>query len=325
MDGAPIIQWGAVPELESRHSERRAPVKPVPMASGGKGSVGVSAATAVSMLSEALGVEFVVVGPLAGGETGATEVRGDGRRHVLKWELDPGNQIKRREGAALAELLRTTADWPCPEQRVIEAGGCLLVLQEFMHGQTVGHLSHGLVQSLFALHDRRLQLSMDDVPNRWADDMIEVLVEGGNGYCLHQPLRDFDARTRRVVERIEEIGRSLTPSDLRGTDVVHGDLHPGNVLQRDGRITAVVDMDYTRVGDAAFDLTMLALTSLGVGVDPGVRGPLYDRGVHSLPDPKRRAYLGNLLLRFLDWPIRKNRPAEIEFWLTEADRLLSAA
>ncbi len=294
------------------------------MAADGKQSAGVSAAAAVSVLSEALGVEYVVIGPLAGGETGATEVSGDGHRHVLKWDLDPDNQVRRREGVVLAERLRTEAAWPCPEQQVIEADDYVFVLQEFMRGQTISHLSRGLVESLSALHDRRLQLSVDDRPNRWANDMIEILVEGGNGYCLHQSLRDFDSRTRRVVERIEELGRSLKPSDLGGTDVVHGDLHPGNLLEVDGQLSAVIDMDYTRAGDADFDLTMLALTSLGVGADRGVRGLLYDRGVHSLPDPKRRAYVGNLLLRFLDWPIRKNRPQEIEFWLTEADRLLPA-
>ena len=330
-DGDPDL--GGAPDggaLEATALDDRQPTvagicQPVPVVSGGEERAGVSAAAAVSMLSEALGTVFVVVGPLAGGETGATEVRGGGHRHVLKWELDPENQARRREGVVLAERLRTGAGWPCPVQQVIEAGDCLLVLQELMDGQTVAHLSRGLVGSLLELHDRRLQLTVDDVPNRWAADMIEVLVEGGNGYCLHQPLREFDARTRRVVERIEEIGRSLSLGDLSGSHVVHGDLHPGNVLQAEGRLTAVVDMDYARLGDADFDLTMLALSSLGVGVDRGVRGLLFDRGVDALPDPKRRAYVGSLLLRFLDWPIRRGRTAEVEFWLAEADRLLPDA
>lgn len=81
-------------------------------------------------------------------------------------------------------------------------------------------------------------------------------------------------------------------------------------------------MDYTRVGDADFDLAMLALTSLGVHADTGVRSRLFDRGIENLSDARRNAYVANLLLRFLDWPIRKSRPAEIEFWLLEADRLL---
>jgi len=285
----------------------------------------MNAGSAVALLSGALDGEYQVVGPLAGGETGATEVRSaDGRRHVLEWELDPGNQGRRREGARLAERLRVSALWPAPRQQVIDVGECLLVLQEFMSGTDVGHISHGLADRLFELHDARLGLAAAGDQSRWAQDLIEVLVEGGNGYCLHQPLRDFDARTRQVVERIEEIGRSLRTDELGGHDIVHGDLHPGNLLQVDGQLTAVVDLDYTRVGDAEFDLTILALGSLGVRVDPGVRSRLFERGVHTLSAAKRRAYVANLLLRNLDWPIRKNRPSDIEFWLTQADRLLPA-
>lgn len=275
------------------------------------------------MLSDELEVAFTLVGPLAGGETGATEVRrADGRRYVLKWELDRENQRRRREGAQLAERLRVDVSWPSPIQEVVEVDGCLFVLQEFMAGTDVANLSHELVDTLFDLHERRLGLAPGDVASQWAEDMIEVLVEGGNGYCLHQPLRDFDDRTRRVVERIEDIGRSLQVTDLFGEDIVHGDLHPGNLLQVDGRLSAIIDMDYTRVGDATFDLTMLALGSLGVSVDPGVRSRLFERGVHGLHEAKRRAYVANLVLRNLDWPIRKDRRAEIEFWLVEADRLL---
>lgn len=283
----------------------------------------IDAGIAVAMLADALDDEYELVGPLAGGETGATEVRrADGRRFVLKWELDPEHQRSRRDGARLAERLRARARWPAPQQQVVDVGDCLLVIQEFMLGTNVDHISHRLVDRLLGLHDARLGLSTAGDQSRWAEDMIEVLVEGGNGYCLHQPLRDFDVGARRVVERIEEIGRSLEPEDLDGHDIVHGDLHPGNLLQVNGQLTAVVDMDYTRVGDATFDLTMLALGSLGVSVDPGVRSRLYERGVHALPGPKRRAYVANLVLRNLDWSIRKNRLAETEFWLTEADRLL---
>ncbi len=293
------------------------------MTEQGRGPTDVGADAAVAMLADAVGAGYELVGPLTGGETGATEVRReDGRRYVLKWELDRDNQRSRREGARLAERLRVEARWRAPKQQVIDVGDCLLVVQELMPGATVDHISHRLVDDLVELHEARLGLVTDTDESRWAQDMIELLVEGGNGYCLHQPLRDFDARARRVVERIEDIGRSLAVDGLDGRDIVHGDLHPGNLLQVDGRLTAVVDMDYTRVGDAAFDLTMLAIGSLGVSVDPGVRTRLYEQGVHTLPGPKRWAYLANLLLRNLDWSIRKDRSAETEFWLMETDRLL---
>lgn len=323
---APIVVSRAAPELENRQFSRRSCVlvwHPLPVSPGDTRPSVVTAVDAVSLLSDVVGTEYVLVGPLAGGETGATAVdSAAGQRYVLKWELDLDNQDRRREGVDLADRLREEARWPAPRQQVIEAGECLFVLQEFLPGATVNHLSHELVDTLFEMHERRLDMASDQKPNRWADDMIEILVAGGNGYCLHEPLRTFNPRTRRVVERIEEIGRSTKPADLQADNVVHGDLHPGNLLQTEGRLSAVVDMDYTRLGDADFDLTMLALTSLGVAVEPGVRTRLYERGLQQLPEPRQRAYVGNLLLRFLDWPIRKNRPTEIEFWLAEADRLL---
>lgn len=107
---------------------------------------------------------------------------------------------------------------------------------------------------------------------------MEILTLGGRDYCLHEPLRAFDVRTRRIVERIEAVGRALDPRDLGSADLVHGDVHPGNLLQVDGELSAVIDMDYTCVGDAGFDLATLALSSLTVSVDRDVRTRLFHRG-----------------------------------------------
>ena len=68
---------------------------------------------------------------------------------------------------------------------------------------------------------------------------------------------------------------------------------------------------------------MLALASLSVGVERGVRSRLLDRGIHALPAGRRNAYVAGLLLRFLDWPIRKGRRDEVEFWIIESEQLLA--
>lgn len=275
------------------------------------------------MLSEVGLDTYELVGPLSGGETGATEVRrGDGARFVLKWELDIDNQDRRRLGAHLAERLRAEAGWPSPAQELIHTDGALLIVQEFMPGSNVAHLSHSLVDRILDLHRARLGLIVPDTFAEWGRYMLRMLVHGGNGYCLHEPLRTFDVRTRSVIERIEEIGRSTDPGDLPGSDVIHNDLHCGNLLQVDGSLSAVVDMDYTRLGDAAFDLTTLAISSLGVTADPGVRDRLFEIGVAALSDTQRHVYVANLLLRNLDWAIRKARHVEIEFWIAETERLL---
>lgn len=286
----------------------------------------ITASEAVARLSVALGEDHLLVGPLSGGETGATAIEAqDGCRMVLKWELDLENQARRRQGVLLADRLRTEARWPVPRQHCVVHDGCLLVVQELMDGDPVDRLTHRFVDDVIEAHERRLGLARSGDVDRWGDDMIEILIHGGNGYCLHEPLRRHDTRTRRIVERIEELGAGLRSSDLGGHhDIVHGDLHPGNMLQHDGRLAAIVDLDFTRIGDAAFDLSMLALTSLGVAVEPGVRSRLFALGLHGLPEPRRSAYVANLVLRFLDWPIRKGRPDEIEFWVAQAQDLLPA-
>ena len=281
---------------------------------------------AVRRYSTAMSQDYRLRGPLVGGETGATLIEGsDGERRVLKWESDPSNQALRSEAITLAELLRVDAEWPVPRQHAVWMGEWLFVSQDFMPGEPIARLSHGLVDELLSMHRRRLGLVVAQGDDHWGQEMIEILVDGGNGYCLHEPLRSYDARTRRVVERIEEMGRALDPADLPGGGVVHGDLHPGNMLQIEGRLSAVVDLDYARVGDPVFDLTMLAVASLEHDVEAGVRRRLMVAGVESLESEQRAAYIGNLLLRLLDWPIRKGRVDEIEFWLTMADRLLGDA
>jgi hypothetical protein len=278
---------------------------------------------AVGLLSDLTGGSFTLVGALTGGETGAHEIAGpDDQRYVLKWEDVPPRRAAREVGVVLTERLRGAAGWPVPRQWTAADGTWLLVWQELLPGAVVTRYTHAIVDELFALHERRLGLARSGDTDTWPEHLVETLVVGGDGYALHEPLRTFDARTRRVLERIEEIGRAARAEDLGGDDVVHGDLHGENLLQIDGRLSAVIDMDFTRVGDAAFDLTSIALNSLELDAEPDVRDRLFERGVHALTPERRRAYIAHILLKCLDWPIRKRRLDEVELWLTHADGLL---
>jgi hypothetical protein len=286
----------------------------------------LTAEDGVARFSIAIGVPVRLLGPLAGGEMGATAVElATGEKRVLKWELDPSNKIARRSGALLAERLRAEASWPCPKQLVVEHDDILFVSQEFRAGEPIQRWTHGLVDDILGLHDSRLGLARLSESASWGQSQIDILTTGGQGYCLHEPLHAYDSRTRRVVLRIEEIGTSLRPEQLAGTDIVHADLHPGNMLQSDGRLAAVIDLDYTRAGDAGFDLVFLAVSSLGLAADGGVRRRLFEAVTSMVEEPRRLAYTANILLRSLDWPIRKGRTEEIEFWLAHADRLLDLA
>jgi aminoglycoside phosphotransferase (APT) family kinase protein len=125
-----------------------------------------------------------------------------------------------------------------------------------------------------------------------------------------------------LVTRIEAFGRAVAPDDLVAGDVMHWDLHPGNLLHEQGTLSAVVDTDFAQVGDAAFDLVTLALASLALPCERGVRSRLFAAAFDGLSDVRRRAYLGHLFIRFVDWPIRRGRVDEVEFWLGHAAQML---
>jgi hypothetical protein len=292
----------------------------------GEGEI-VPAAAAVSRLEAAAPRGWRLVGRLAGGETGAHEiVDGRGRRHVLKWETDAVTADERRTGVVLTERLRLEAGWPVPVHEAIESDGLLFVVQELLPGRPMERLTVATVETVLALHDRRRGLAPGGRgPQTSAEHLITTLVTGGRGYCLHASLRDHDDRTAALLERIERFGRTLSADDLPGADLVHWDLHPGNLLVHGGdeqRLRAVIDNDFVTVGDGAFDLVTLAVSTAEVPAEPGAVERLWDAIDHEVGEVARQAYLAHLFLRILDWPIRRNAPAEIELYLAEGERLL---
>jgi len=283
----------------------------------------MKAEQAVDLLAQATGEAYRLVGRLPGGETGAHEVAGPaGNRLVVKWDARASTRTARADAVALSERLRIEAGWPVPPERTIVAEGWLFVLQDFMPGAPVGELGHHLVDTLLALHSRRLGLARAEDRSRWPDVLIRTLTIGGEGYCLHESLRGHSARTASLVARIERLGDTLSRDGLAGRDIVHWDLHPGNLLQDGGGLSAVVDTDFATVGDAAFDLVMLALASLTLPCDPGVRTRLFATAFDDLDELRTSAYLAHLFVRHLDWSIRRERRDEVDFWLARADEML---
>ena len=266
------------------------------------------------------------MGLLSGGETGAHEVRGgpDAERIVLKWETDPDSQTLRREGVELTERLRTEAGWPVPQQRTsrprVACSCCSLLCPDTRSASSRPEWR----TSCSRLHGRRLDLGEDGAGDRWAQRLVRTLVEGGRTYCLHESLRGYDARTAALVEEIEAFGARVDPEDFRARDIIHWDFHLGNLLAQEGRLSAVVDTDFCAIGDAAFDLVALALSSSTVTCASGLRRHLFRLALEPLPSVRRTAYLGHLFIRVLDWPIRRGSDVEVEHWLAQVARCRGA-
>lgn len=284
----------------------------------------MDARAAIALLRATTGASYTLVGRLQGGETGAYEVMGPtAERLVVKWDEVASNRTLRTEAVALAERVRLEASWPVPRQWVIDAPTCGFFLQTLLPGEPVLRVTHRLVDQLFSLHTARLGLARSGDTARWPANLLDTLTVGGAGYCQHDSLRTFDHRTAALIERIESFGASLAPGSLPGRDIVHWDLHTGNMLvDPDGRLAGIVDTDFMLIGDASLDLASLCVSSLAIPCDPGVQDRLVVAALESLGEPRRTAYLSHLLLRNLDWSIRKGRVDEAFFWLGHADALL---
>jgi thiamine kinase-like enzyme len=207
-------------------------------------------------------------------------------------------------------------------QSVVDAQGIRFVIQEFMPGATCDELDDNVVMQLLDLHDRRLDLAEPGDPVHWPKALFKTLTVGGEKYCLHSSLRDHDQRTRSLIGRIEKFGGSIDELAMTGNDIVHWDLHPGNLLIDGGSLVAIVDTDFAVVGDAHFDLVTLALNSLRIPCSPRVKSLLSSVAFEELDDVRTQTYLAHHFVRYLDWTISKHRSDEIEFWLKCAEEML---
>jgi len=241
---------------------------------------------------------------------------------VLKWVTGERSRRVRTAGAGFAERLRADGGWPCPRHELANTADWLFIAQEFMRGEPVTRVDAQLADDILGLHDRQSGLARTSDSGDWAAHLLTTLTKGGETYCLHEPLRDHSRRTRRVVDMMTDFASSLDAQSFPAPDVVHWDLHPGNVLQVDDRLTAVVDSDFAKVGDRNFDLLTFAIGCYELECPKDVRDRLLGEATDRLDDTLRLAYCGHLMIRFLSWPVQSNDYAEIELWLDLADRLL---
>jgi Ser/Thr protein kinase RdoA (MazF antagonist) len=204
---------------------------------------------------------------------------------------------------------------PAPRYELVaEIDGQVMVLQEQLRGAPSATLTAAQVQAMLALNARMAGLlaGRDELP------FIGLhLRSSGPGFCLHESLATFGERTRTLLAWAHEVGRERDVAD--GDDLVHFDFHPGNVLvDREGRLTGLVDWDGAGRGDRAFDLVTLRFDLARRA--PDLVGPV-DDALASVSAERLRAYTAHLALRLVDWSIRYHPAAAVDFWLDTSEQL----
>jgi hypothetical protein len=282
--------------------------------------VAVTLAQVVELIREERGLNLRAIGVFAGGEVGATDVRGeDGSRYVLKWwegDADAG-----RNAARLVERLRQRG-YPIPRFVVADdVGGVTVMLQEYVEGTVSDEVSDDVVTTLLSLNELQVGAG-EGATTDWTTYIVDSLLHGCNGYCVHEPLREYDGRTASLLETILAAGGAVDtlPSD----DAVHIDFHHRNVLVADGSVSAVIDWEGCRSGDATFDLVTLAFGLTVAQVSASARDRVWEE-VRRRPAPEaRRAYTAHMALRQVDWSIRHRTPEDVDHWLRVSREFLDA-
>ena len=102
---------------------------------------------------------------------------------------------------------------------------------------------------------------------------------------------------------------------LPNSDVVHGDLHCGNILVEHGQITGVIDMVYAGYGTRAIDLVTLLHTSDSADYAPAVRGRLRAHVIENFGSEVYAICMAYRAIVTVAWAIRKGLPEWVDYFV----------
>ncbi|MGW5363305.1 phosphotransferase [Actinopolymorpha pittospori] len=274
----------------------------------------MDAESLVGVVNERCGYGLTLVGEAEHGETsGAVYVRWPGGREGVITRTN--RPLERMQQTAEVMDSLHGRGLPVPRQEPVQLDDGywrVLVLQERLPGSPPKVANAAVIEAMLAMSEHFTDALADrpDVPRRplW-------LQRGSPDYPRHDLLAGYDARTRRMLDLIREVGHD-GPDELAGDDLVHPDYTPPNVLfDRGGQISGIVDWNGgVARGDRCFALVGLrADLTLGAwmqATNPQVHQEAIDRLDEYLTrvlDPTlMRRYWAHCTLHRLHWTITFN-------------------
>ncbi len=153
----------------------------------------------------------------------------------------------------------------------------------------------------------------------WPARIVESILDGFQEWCILDTFRNHSAETAAMLSQMQEHARAAERSHVEAHDAVHFDFNPQNILVDDGAITAVIDWEGCCPGDRAFDLATLLFYSYDRAE---IRSCLQER-MRKLASAEATAlYLSHMIVRQLDWSIRRHAVPTVQRYLTVARDIL---
>jgi hypothetical protein len=301
---------------ESDRDERAGAAEPAPNQAADRPLVGEpDLPTLVAYINAQHGTTFRITDRYLGGEQGAVGLaNAESVRFVLKWRPGARDLDGMQEVIRIVDRLRSR--W-YPVTRYVVRGlhpSGAYVVQSALPGAQLKRLTASQIAQVVALNDRQRGLATPSTPP-WPARVVNDVLQGGDGYCLLDPMRQHSPATARLLEIVQGIvgqHRDLaTPTD----DIVHFDFQPSNILAMPDKISGVVDWDGACAGDRAFDLTTLLFY---VYDQDAPREALWRRLGEIAESRATAVYLAHLIHRQVDWSIRHHPPETVDRWLERA-------
>ena len=264
---------------------------------------------------------FELVGRLPGGhQDGAyTLAEPGGRRAVLK-------QLFADRALPIMRRLRAIG-YPTPD--VLYTGtaddGTAYLVQEFVPGAPMQNLTEAYLDQLFALNDRQADLNPHPEASAlesWSGYVQEVVFARSSVWV--RALRSHSPASASLLSALQQATQPYAATVLANSDVVHGDLHNGNILVEHGQITGVIDMVYAGYGTRAIDLATLLHTIDSDDYAPIIRQRLRAHVIERFGPAVYAICMAYRAIVTLEWAIRHDRPDLIDYfiragWATCAD------
>lgn len=271
-------------------------------------------------LNAELGTTYALRERFAAGENhGATKlVDASGTAFVLKVH-DQQDILPRLYRARVVTRRLQALALPAPEYvHIGTVGSTVYWVQSALPGDPPEQLTAAQVEQLLewnALQKGQAISAEQD----WSWYVRAVVYAGESDWV--QTLRGYSSETRSLLGRLETLTSGKECALSRGTDLVHGDLGPYNVLAWEGRVSGVVDWDSAGCGDRALDIAKLLFYAFE---DNDLRAPLVAQIVRISGYDALVVLLAYTILAQLDWSIRHHSAEAVSSWLTYAEGICAA-
>jgi hypothetical protein len=222
------------------------------------------------------------------------------RRWVLKLAREARNLEWMQGAKTVTDLLRGL-DYPAPSYLLIgKISEGIYSIQSALPGSPIRHLPATLLPRLFEINELQRGRAIPG-RNDWHQEVIETVLRGGDGYCLHTSLQRHSTDTAELLQTLQTLVREHQDEPHRTNDIVHGDFQHANILIENEQISGVVDWDGFGAGDCIFDIATLLFYSYD---DAEVREQLWYYALERASFKLLSIYLAHLVLRQVDWSLR---------------------